>query len=215
VLAPAKRARYCRTFSVTPLRPKCRSLGDDRSRAGRARRSLSSCPSVAAGIGSRILTWSHVPRKFTRLSHLSVGVTRNPVFSSFRSGAPVGSIPIARSTFHSLAWPYVAIGHVRASSAVPTLSIPPGCPTWRVPQCTLEPISNLGSPPKTQTQSAAIRQILEWPPLAPSCVERVVCRTCDAPLLVAAGNIDQRCPVVWWNSHQLAKCSFRATPKFI
>ena len=106
MLAPAKRARYCRTFSVTPLRPKCRSLGDDRSRAGRARRSLSSCPSVAAGIGSRILTWSHVPRKFTRLSHLSVGVTRNPVFSSFRSGAPVGSIPIARSTLR------LASGHV-------------------------------------------------------------------------------------------------------
>ena len=114
MLAPAKRARYCRTFSVTPLRPKCRSLGDDRSRAGRARRSLSSCPSVAAGIGSRILTWSHVPRKFTRLSHLSVGVTRNPVFSSFRSGAPVGSIPIARST----AWRWGAFAVLVACSLV-------------------------------------------------------------------------------------------------
>jgi hypothetical protein len=55
-------------------------------------------------------------------SHLNVGVTRNSVFSRFGSGARVGSIPIARSTFRCLACPCVALGRDLAYRPVPTVS---------------------------------------------------------------------------------------------
>jgi hypothetical protein len=46
----------------------------------------------------RIPTWPHIPRKFTRPSHLGFAVAPNRLFSRSGSGARVGSIPIARST---------------------------------------------------------------------------------------------------------------------
>jgi hypothetical protein len=54
------------------------------------------------------LTWPHKPRKFTRPSHLAFAIAPNRLFSSSGSDAPVGSIPIARSTSR-LASGYVGI----------------------------------------------------------------------------------------------------------
>jgi hypothetical protein len=48
-------------------------------------------------VSLRILTWPHIPRKFTRYSHLSSAFAPNRLFSSLGSAARVGSIPIARS----------------------------------------------------------------------------------------------------------------------
>jgi hypothetical protein len=42
--------------------------------------------------------WPHVPRKFTRLSHLRFAVARDCLFSSSGNNARVGSVPIARAT---------------------------------------------------------------------------------------------------------------------
>jgi hypothetical protein len=47
---------------------------------------------------ARIPTLSHIPRKFTRPSHLGSAVAPNRSFSSPESVSRVGSIPIARST---------------------------------------------------------------------------------------------------------------------
>jgi hypothetical protein len=49
------------------------------------------------------LTWPHVPRKFTRQSHLAFAIAAKRLFSSPGNARRVGSIPIARSTFRCLA----------------------------------------------------------------------------------------------------------------
>jgi hypothetical protein len=58
----------------------------------------------------RIPTWPHVPRKFTRPSHLGFAIAPNRLFSRPGSGTRVGSIPIARSIFHCLACRCVVLG---------------------------------------------------------------------------------------------------------
>jgi hypothetical protein len=47
------------------------------------------------------LTLPHIPRKFTRKSHLASASAGNRLFYSSGSTLPVGSIPIARSTLRS------------------------------------------------------------------------------------------------------------------
>ncbi len=74
-------------------------------------------------VGSRIPSWPRVPPKFTRPSHLGFDVEPNPVFCSFRTPNPVGSIPIARSTFRCLACPCVVLGRDLAYRPVPTVSM--------------------------------------------------------------------------------------------
>jgi hypothetical protein len=44
-------------------------------------------------VSLRSLTWPHIPRKFTRYSHLSSAFAPNRLFSSLGSAARVGSIP--------------------------------------------------------------------------------------------------------------------------
>jgi hypothetical protein len=46
----------------------------------------------------RCLTWPHIPRKFTRQSHLAFAIGLNRLFYRLGSSARLGSIPIARST---------------------------------------------------------------------------------------------------------------------
>jgi hypothetical protein len=65
-------------------------------------------------VSLRSPTWPHIPRKFTRPSHLGSAFAPNCLFSSPGSGARVGSIPIARSTFRCLACPCVVLGRARA-----------------------------------------------------------------------------------------------------
>jgi hypothetical protein len=64
-----------------------------------------------------ILTWPHIPRKLTRPSHLGFVIARNHLFSSSGSGARVGTIPIARSTFRCLACPCVCCPRLRPRSS--------------------------------------------------------------------------------------------------
>src|ERR1035438_10931458 len=59
-------------------------------------------------------TWAHVPRKFTRPSHLGSAIPPNRSFPGSGGAAPVGSIPIARSIFLCLACPCVVLGRARA-----------------------------------------------------------------------------------------------------
>jgi hypothetical protein len=58
-------------------------------------RMLSPSPAFAR---RRIPTWPHIPRKFTRPSHLGFAIAPIRLFSRPGSDARVGSIPIARST---------------------------------------------------------------------------------------------------------------------
>jgi hypothetical protein len=58
-------------------------------------RMLSPSPAFAR---RRIPTWPHIPRKFTRPSHLGFAIAPNRSFSRPGGTARVGSIPIARST---------------------------------------------------------------------------------------------------------------------
>ena len=79
-------------------------------------------PGVApTDVSLRSPTWPHIPRKFTRQSHLGFVVAPNRLFSSFGVVARVGSIPIARSTFRCLACPCVALGRGSAHRPVPTV----------------------------------------------------------------------------------------------
>jgi len=68
-------------------------------------------------------TLPHIPRKFTRQSHLASAFVPKRLFSSAGRAARVGSIPIARSTFRCLASPCVAVGRALAYRPVPTASI--------------------------------------------------------------------------------------------
>src|SRR5216684_760978 len=71
---------------------------------------------------ARIPTWPHIPRKFTRQSHLASAIAPNYLFSSPGGGDRVGSISIARSTFRCLACPCVVLGRGSAHRPVPTVS---------------------------------------------------------------------------------------------
>jgi hypothetical protein len=51
-----------------------------------------------AELRSRIPTWPHIPRIFTRPSHLGFVIAAKPRFSSPGRFCREGSIPIARST---------------------------------------------------------------------------------------------------------------------
>jgi len=78
------------------------------------------------GLAHRYIpTWLHIPRKFTRPSHLGSVIAPNCLFSSRRGAARVGSIPIARSTFRWLTLAYVVLGRARAKLSVPTVSSRP------------------------------------------------------------------------------------------
>src|SRR5450631_4777089 len=54
-----------------------------------------------------IPTWPHIPRKFTRPSHLGCVAAPNRLFLGSGSASRVGSIPIARSIFRWLTLAYV------------------------------------------------------------------------------------------------------------
>jgi hypothetical protein len=49
-------------------------------------------------VSLRSLTWPHIPRKFTRQSHLVLAFAPNRLFQRPGTAFPVGSIPIIRST---------------------------------------------------------------------------------------------------------------------
>ena len=68
-------------------------LAGQRPTTGRLEPGISS-----TDVSLRSPTWPHIPRKFTRPSHLGSVIAPNCLFSSPRGAARVGSIPIARST---------------------------------------------------------------------------------------------------------------------
>src|SRR5216684_6410063 len=93
-------------------------LAGQRPTTGRLEPGISS-----TDVSLRSPTWPHIPRKFTRQSHLASANAPKRLFSRPGSASRVGSIPIARSTFRCLASPYVVLGRVRAFCPVPTVSM--------------------------------------------------------------------------------------------
>ena len=84
---------------------------------------MSSDTLEVAEVRSRIPTWPHIPRNFTRQSHLGSAIAPNYLFSGSGRAARAGSIPIARSNFRCLAYPYVVLGRGPAHCLVPTVSM--------------------------------------------------------------------------------------------
>jgi hypothetical protein len=65
-------------------------------------------PTSPSDVSLRSPTWPHIPRKFTRPSHVAFTIVPNRLFSRSGTAFRVGSIPIARSTSR-LASGYVGI----------------------------------------------------------------------------------------------------------
>jgi hypothetical protein len=90
-----------------------------------------------ADVSLRCLTWPHIPRKFTRPSHVESVIAPNRLFCSSGNAARVGSIPIARSTLRQrqatqgyrigintlIRWE--SLGNIRRSGAFPI--------SWAIP----------------------------------------------------------------------------------
>jgi hypothetical protein len=74
---------------------------------------------------SGIPTWPHIPRKFTRPSHLGFAIAPNHLFLRPGAVARVGSIPIARSILVVPHWAGVVLGGVLARLFVSKITMRP------------------------------------------------------------------------------------------